>query len=349
MTESNPPFDLRSVPQSDPTSVYRYRDGLYAADLLACALVYLDLFTWLENRPSTLEDICAQFSTAARPTDVMVTLFVAMGHLQRTADRVSLTELGREHLVKTSPWFIGPYYASLKDRPVCKDFLEVLRTDKPANWGSFKQEKDWAKAMLEPAFADSFTAAMDCRGVFLSQAVAKALDVRGKRRLLDIAGGSGIYACSLVAHHPGLAAAVLERAPVDQVAARAIAKRGFAGRVEVLAGNMFTEPLPGGFDLHLYSNVLHDWDDKAVRALIRKSFAALEPGGVLIIHDVMINEEKSGPLPNAAYSAMLMHATEGKCYSIGEYYGALRAAGFQNFRFQNTAADRSIITAQKPA
>jgi predicted O-methyltransferase YrrM len=343
------PFDLRTVPTTDPTSIYRYRDGLYAADLLGCALVFLDLFSWLEQHPSTAPEICRKFEIAARPTDVMLTLFVAMGYLQRDGEKVALTQLAREHLVSSSPWFIGPYYASLKDRPVCQDFLRVLRTDKPANWGSFKNEKDWARAMEDPAFADSFTAAMDSRGIFLSQAVAKAADFSGRRALLDIAGGSGIYACSMVSHYPGMRAAVFEKAPVDKVAANAISRRGCSQRVEVVQGDMFAEALPRGFDLHLYSNVLHDWDDASVQKVVHKSFEALEPGGALIIHDVIINEAKTGPLPNAAYSAMLMHATPGKCYSVGEYYAALEQAGFQNFSFTNTPADRSIIVAEKPA
>jgi predicted O-methyltransferase YrrM len=134
---------------------------------------------------------------------------------------------------------------------------------------------------------------------------------------------------------------------VDKVAASAIAKRGFSAHVQVIEGDMFAQALPEGFDLHLFSNVLHDWDHRAVRALLEKSFVALTPGGTIIIHDVMINEDKSGPLPNAAYSAMLMHATEGKCYSITEYFAMLAEAGFRDCLFRNTAADRSIITARK--
>ena len=56
--------------------------------------------------------------------------------------------------------------------------------------------------------------------------------------LLDIAGGSGIYACSLVTHHPHLAATVFEKSPVDRIAARAIANRGCSGTVSVVAGDM---------------------------------------------------------------------------------------------------------------
>lgn len=242
---------------------------------------------------------------------------------------------------------MGPYYASLKDRPVTKDYLQVLRTDKPANWGSFNEEKDWAKAMEDEVFARNFTAAMDCRGVFLGQALAKKLELRGCTRLLDVAGGSGIYACALVAHNENLSAAVFEKAPVDKVAANAIAKRGYSERVAVIEGDMFKGNLPSGFDVHLISNVLHDWNEKTVEQLLRKSYEALSPGGLLVIHDVHINEEKTGPYPNAAYSALLMHSTEGKCYSLSELYPMLRSLGFDHLQSVPTAADRSFVHARR--
>lgn len=278
----------------------------------------------------------------------MLTLFTAMGLIRLSNNRFQITETAREHLVSSSPWYLGPYYASLKDRPVCKDFLQVLRTDKPANWGSFKTEKDWTHAIRESAFAENFTAAMDCRGVYLGQALAKKLDIGGRTRLLDVAGGSGIYACTIAAHFPNLQAAVFEQEPVDQIARQAIEKRGFEQRVGVIKGDMFHDDLPGAFDLHLISNVLHDWNEPMVKELLHKSFAALEPGGMLIIHDVHINADKSGPLPNASYSAMLMHSTEGKCYSISELYPMLLEIGFQNPKTTETAADRSIIMTTKP-
>ena len=339
---------LTSQPATDPTSIYRYRDGLYAADLLAAALVWLDFFTWLDQHPSDRAGICRALEIKERPTDVMLTLFGAMGFLKCDGGIFGLTELGREHLVTPSPWFIGPYYASLKDRPVCKDFLNVLRTGRPANWGSLKSEKEWAKAMEEEAFARQFTAAMDCRGVYLGQAAAKALDLHEHKQLLDVAGGSGIYACCIVARHAHLRAAVFEKPPVDQVARDAIAQRGFAERVAVVAGDMFAGELPRGFDVHFISNVLHDWDVPVVGQLLAASFKALPPGGQLVIHDAHINADKSGPLPVAAYSAMLMHSTEGKCYSVAEMESYLREAGFAEMRFIPTAADRSVITAKKP-
>ena len=343
------PVDLTLTPVTDPTSVYRYRDGLYAVDLLTAAITELDFFTWLAAHPSDLATICRHFGITARPTDVMLTLFTANAFLRRDqAEKFHATTLAREHLVSTSPFFLGPYYASLKERPVVRDFITILRTDRPANWGSYKTEKTWTEAMLTDEFATTFTAAMDCRGFTLGPALAQKIPTAGRTRLLDIAGGSGIYACTIAAHHPHLSATVFERPPVDTIARRMIEKRGYTARVSVVAGDMFTDPLPRDHNIHLFSNVIHDWDVAKVRPLLAASFTALPPGGLLVIHDAHLNADKTGPLPVAAYSALLMSVTEGKCYATSEMETLLTEVGFRDFTFAETIADRSVMTALKP-
>jgi 3-hydroxy-5-methyl-1-naphthoate 3-O-methyltransferase len=340
------PLDLTAAPSTDPLRIYQYRDCLYAVDLIAAALVHLDFFTWLAGNPSTKENICAHFGITERPTDVMLTLFAANGFVENRDGIFHATDLSREHLSKNSPWNLGPYYDSLHSRPIAKDFLEVLKTDKPAGWSGDKATADWHKAMEDETFARRFTAAMDCRGIYFSQALAKKLDLKGRARFLDIGGGSGIYACSTAAHHPHISAAVLDQSPVDRIAEKLIAERGFAGRVEVVTGNMF-DGLPSGFDVHLFSNVLHDWGVVEVRQLLGVSHAALPPGGLLIIHDAFINEDKTGPMHVAEYSALLMHSTQGKCYSIAEYAGLLRETGFNPGSYHDTVAGRGFMTATR--
>lgn len=339
--------DLTAAPQTDPLRVYRYRDGLYAVDLLTAAVVHLDFFTWLADHPGTRQEICDHFGFQERPTDVMLTLFAANGFIKQQAGVFEVTLLGKEHLTTASPWNLTPYYASLKDRPITQDFLKVLKTDKPANWGGDEAALDWHKAMETEAFSKSFTAAMDCRGQYLGQALAKKLDLTGRKRLLDIGGGSGIYACALVAQHTGLRATVLDQAPVDRIARRCIEERGFSDRVQVATGNMFKDALPAECDVHLFSNVLHDWGTTEAQALLKISASALPAGGLLIIHDAFINADKTGPLPVAEYSALLMHSTQGKCFSVGEYSAMLVDAGFEPGAYQDTAADRGFMTAVK--
>ncbi|MEX2207916.1 MAG: methyltransferase [Myxococcota bacterium] len=343
------PLDLGRGPATDPLSIYRYRDGIYGADLLAAAVAHLDFFSWLEEHSSDKPAICEHFEIHERPADVMLTLFTALGLVERRGEALVLTPLAREHLVRRSPWFIGPYYASLADRATCRDFVEILRTDRVAHWMGVREAKDWHRAMEETEFAGRFTAAMDARGVYLGQALARSVDLGGRARLLDVGGGSGVYACALTRVHPELLATVLDKPPVDGVAAKAIADRGCAERVSVVAADMFVDPWPHDADVHLLSNVLHDWAEPEVRTLLARSFAALRPGGALIVHDAFINAEKDGPLPVAEYSALLMYLTQGKCYSTREYADFLADAGFVGIEYRPTVADRGRMIARRPA
>ncbi|MGP8239541.1 MAG: methyltransferase [Limisphaerales bacterium] len=334
-------------PATDPTSIYRYRDGLYAVDMLTAALCHFNLFSRLAEHPADLAGVCRELGVRERPADVMLTLFTAMGLLRRRDGVFHLTEMAREHLVRSSPYFIGPYFGSVQERPVCKDIISVLRTGQVANWASLRDEKEWAKAMESEGFAGKFTAAMDSRGGTLGPALVRQVDCSRHHHLLDIAGGSGIYACVFAACYPHLRASVLEKSPVDRITRDSVAARGFRDRVEVITGDMFADPFPSHCDLHLFSNVLHDWDEARVNILLAKSFARLPPGGMIIVHDAHINAEKTGPLPVAEYSALLATITEGKCYSEKEMADFLGEAGFTDFRHAPTAADRSVITARK--
>lgn len=338
------PDPFHHEPATDPLPLYRPRDGISAVDLLAVAIAHLDFFTWLDEHPATSGAVCAHFELHARPVDVMLTLFTAMGLITQSGGVFHLTLRAREHLTAKSPWNLAPYYASMKDRQPTLDMLKVLRTGKPANWGSYDASA-WAQAMEREDFAQQFTAAMDCRGVLLGPALAKRVDLSEHTSLLDIAGGSGIYACSLVARHAHLRAAVFEKPPVDRVCRASIEKRGFGGKVEVLAGDMFADAWPIGFDVHLISNVLHDWEEPTVRDLLARSHAALPKGGLLLVHDAYINANKTGPLHVAEYSALLMNITEGKCYSLGEMRTYLNDAGFEWVDHQPTAVSRSVIVA----
>jgi len=348
MSEMPQPFHPEVRAETSPLAALRYRDRLYAVDLLGAAIVEFDFFSWASARESFTEaEICAEFGFAPRPVDVMVTLFVANDFLQREGGSLRVTRSAEEYLVEGSPWCLKPYYGSLSDRPVLKDMMKVLRSGKPATWGSTENEKeDWHKAMEREDFAQKFTAAMDCRGMILGQALAAQLDLGGRSHLLDIGGGSGIYACILAKANPGLRATVLDKSPVDQVAARAIAQRGCEELVDVVAGDMFETGWPEA-DVHLWSNVLHDWDVPELAELLKRSAEQLPKGGLLVIHDAFINAEKTGPLAVAEYSALLMNVTQGKCYATSEYEAQLAPLGFKDFRYEDTTGDRGFLTAIK--
>ena len=325
----------------------RARDGIYADDLLLAAVAWLDLFSWLAEHPVDLASLCRDRGLAPRPADVMCTLLRAMALLEPAGAVLRPTPLARDHFVDGGPFDLRPYYASLRDRPTCRELYEVLRTDEPAAWSSARGGADWESQLGDVAFAGQITAAMDARATVLAPPLAAALGAVPARRLLDVAGASGAYAAALVDARPGLRATVLERAPVDRLARSVLASRGYDDRIDVVAGDMFEE-LPSGHDLHLFSHTLHDWDEAGVRRLLEVSFRALPPGGWLVDHDAHINADKTGPLAIARYSVLLVHSTKGKCWSVSELEQFLHDAGFVGVETRPAGPDRDVLLARKP-
>ena len=331
---------------NDPAGLLRCRDSIYASDLLVCAIVHLDFFTLLKAGPLNFDEVCSRLHIAPRPADVMLSLFQAMQLIELRNSKYGLTPLAAEYLVSDSPVSLVPYYLSLKNRPQCQEFYAVLKGGKPAGWSSGEDGTGWMEAMRDESFATSFTAAMDSRGAYLAQKLAQVVDLTGHQSLLDVAGGSGIYACSLARRFGHLAAAVLEISPVDVATERSIRDKGMQGRVRVITGDMF-KLIPEGYDAHLFANTFHDWDMESICKLIALSYAALPPGGVIQVFDAHLNAGKNGPLAVAEYACLLMHSTEGRCYSTSEITVLLQEAGFTGVAVENVAADRTVISGKK--
>ena len=338
---------LSDIPETSPERIITLRDSSFATDLFITAVSYFDFFNWLADNPADIDTICDSLEIQKRPADVMLTLFKAYGFIEEKNRRFFPTNTSRAYLNNQSNFDLTSYVDSLKDRPVCADMLSVLKTGKPANWAASKTGQDWATSMEEGGFAESFTAGMNSRGAYLASGLVKSLDLSGYSRLLDIGGGSGIYSVALAEKYPGIQATVFEKPPVDRIAQYSIQKFNMNKRISVMAGDMFRDELPEEHDCHLLSHVLHDWDINEVETLLANSFRNLKQGGMIVIHDAHINEDKNGPISIAEYSVLLMFLSEGKCYSITETKELLEKTGFQDFNYTPTIFNRSIITAKK--
>ena len=132
-----------------PNELLAYRDGIYASDLLICAVAHFDFFTVLDRSPRSLDDVCTTLQIARRPAEVMVSLFLARHLIKKDSSRYALTEAAQDYLVKGTSHSLVPYYASLGSRPQCLEFVEVLRTDRPAGWSSKKNAPTWLDAMKD--------------------------------------------------------------------------------------------------------------------------------------------------------------------------------------------------------
>jgi SAM-dependent methyltransferase len=264
-------------------------------------------------------------------------LFTALRAMKLLADfgqgQLGLTSLAREHLVPGGSFDVGDYIGLSAESPGVLEMIERLRTNRPAGaqadepGTAFIYRAGVASAMEHAATARHLTLALSGRSRNVAPVLAARYSLDSARLVLDVGGGTGIYVFAWLQQHPGLRAIVWDRPEVLKVAAEIADEFGVADRLECRSGDMFHDPVPSGADVVLFSNVLHDWDVPACRALVGRCSQALEPGGRLLIHDVFLNDALDGPLPVALYSAALFRLTEGRAYSAGEFRGWLAEAG----------------------
>ena len=120
-----------------------------------------------------------------------------------------------------------------------------------------------------------------------------AHELRGAERLLDLGGGSGGYTRALLDSRPSTTATLVDRPPVITLARAALAD--LADRVELLAADLFDPPPAGSWDTALLANVLHLHPPEACQTLVCQAAAALSPGGMLVVKDVALASDRSGP------------------------------------------------------
>jgi 2,7-dihydroxy-5-methyl-1-naphthoate 7-O-methyltransferase len=157
-------------------------------------------------------------------------------------------------------------------------------------------------------------------------AVADGYDWTPVRHMADIGGGTGTLIAEVLRRHPQLHGTL---ADLPETAARArqhLAGLGLEGRREVV-GQSFFDPLPTGADAYLLSRVIHDWDDAAAIAILRRcAEAAGSDGRVLVIESHAADGDSAG---FAEMNLRMLVLAGGRERTIDDYAALAVAAGLQ--------------------
>jgi predicted O-methyltransferase YrrM len=201
--------------------------------------------------------------------------------------------------------------------------------------------------MEEDDSARHFTLMLAGRAKNIAPVLAERVDLSQAKCLLDVGGGTGLYAIAFLQRYPTLRAIIYDRPSVLKVAAQFAAEYGVADRLSCVAGDMFADAMPSDCDAILLSNVLHDWDVPECQRLVSRCAAALPSGGRLLVHDAFLHDDHSGPLYPALFSVALLVMTEGRNYSGAEYRGWMQAAGLTAGAIKTTLVHSSVLVGTK--
>jgi hypothetical protein len=200
----------------------------------------------------------------------------------------------------------------------------TVRTGEPA-WEQVFGQPFWDWLDANPAISASFdaTMAMDAGNA----PVADGYDWTAMRHVADIGGGTGTLIAEVLRRNPQLRGTL---ADLPETAARArqyLAGLGLGGRCQVI-GQSFFDPLPAGADAYLLNRVIHDWDDAAATAILRRcAEAAGSTGRVLVIES---HAAPGGdPAAFAEMNLRMLVLAGGRERTIDDYSALAAGAGLQ--------------------
>jgi ubiquinone/menaquinone biosynthesis C-methylase UbiE len=161
--------------------------------------------------------------------------------------------------------------------------------------------------------------------------LARHLDLDGRTRLLDVGGGPGTYSILLAEQHPDITCVIFDLPDVVEIAQEVVASHGLADRVSTAAGDYHSDEFPRGYDIVLVSNTLHQEDWDSCRRILDQVYESLEPGGLVVVHAMFLNESGDGPVWPALHNLlMLLVYRGGRAYTAEQTFQMLTESGFEN-------------------
>lgn len=334
--------------QPDPSSVIDLIDAFRRSKIMFTA-VSLGVFDRLSKGPADARVLATEFACNQDALERLLDACVGLGLLRKEAGKYSNQPAAETYLTRSNPATLAGYilYSDRALYPLWGKLEDAVREGTNRWRQVFGAEGGVFENLFSTAEARrDFLKGMNGFGLLSSPRVAAAFDLSRFHKLVDLGGATGHLPIEACKRFSRLRAAVFDLPGVIEVAREYIERAGLAGRIEVIAGDFFEDPLPDA-DLFSLGRILHDWSEEKIRKLLRRIFDRLPSGGALLVAERLLGEEKIGPLPALTQSLNMLVCVEGKERTLSEYEALLREAGFIGIHSQKTGALLDAMLAVK--
>jgi SAM-dependent methyltransferase len=298
--------------------------GSYWQGCTLHAGVKLDVFSIIEAGHRTAETIALHLGADVRGTTSLLDGLAAMGLVAKSGDRYENTPFGRTFLVKASPQYIG--YMVMHHHHLVEAWV---RLDQAVLSGRPTRRRDRS----DHEERESFLMGMFNLAMQIAPRLSESLDVKGRRRLLDLGGGPGTYAIHFCLANPGLTAVVADLPTSRPFAEQTVARFHLSDRIGFIPCDYHQDDIPGSYDVVWLSHVLHGDGPEDCQGIIHKAVGALTPGGMMLIHDFILNDASDGPLFPALFSLnMLVNTEKGRSYTESQIRDLMTRAGLTQIK-----------------
>lgn len=341
--------DATAAEAVTPEGILQLGLGFWASKTLLTA-VELDLFTGLAAEgPSDLATLTSRHELHGRGAADFLDALVALGMLERDAAGLyANTPATALFLDRAKSSYLGGLLEMANRRlyPFWGRLTEALQTGRPQN--EAREGGDpFAALYADPENLEVFLRAMSGGTRLTAGIIAARFPWPEYRTFADIGCAQGALIAGVAGAHPHLAAIGFDLPPVQPVFERHMAETGLSDRARFQPGSFFTDPLPSA-EVLVMGHILHDWGLPEKRMLLRKAHEALPPGGVLLVYDAMIDDDRRRNALGLLMSLnMLIETPSGFDYTGAEAIGWAREAGFAEAEVQPLAGPHSMMVAKK--
>jgi hypothetical protein len=118
--------------------------------------------------------------------------------------------------------------------------------------------------------------------------------------------------------------------------------------MRLVAGDLFSVDFGGPHQVAVVGQILHSEGVERSRALLRRTHAALAPGGTIAIAEFLVDADRRGPLRGLVFAVnMVVNTPFGGTYSFEEIAGWLTEAGFVEPRLLRAPGPAPLILATR--
>lgn len=323
---------------ASPEPIIRTVTGVMAAQYLMVANE-VGLFEQLGDAALTCEELAERTELPLRSVRIVADALVATGLLGKSEGRYRNSATTSTFLSGRGPADLRPYVrlAHKVGYPGWASFEDAIRAGGQTDAELFHASGETQRIMSEGI------ASMTALG---AAALAGAYDFGRFDRLLDVAGGAGIHLQTILDRYPRLQGTLVELPPVAAQARERLQPLIDAGRAQVVEGDVFEDPLPGGHDLVLLSHTLHLFTPEPNRELLRRIRKSVDSGARLLVVDFWTNTDRTEPVPAALAAGEFYRLTGGDVYSVEEAQEWLDQTGWRFRGHQPLAGPESLVQAE---
>ena len=299
--------------------------GFYWKTAVLHAAVKMDVLTTIGDGQLAASEICRQLNAVPRGMERLLDALVAMELLVKIDGIYANSPSGQTFLSKDSAQYIG--HIIMHHHHLVESWSKLdqaVQSGTPIRSRSSFSKEEWRESFL----LGMFNMAMG-----LAPKLVPQIDLSTRKHLLDLGGGPGTYAIHFCLNNPGLHAAVYDLPTTRPFAEKIIKQFNLSDRINFSDGNYLTDPIEGHYDVAWLSHILHGEGPEECRLIIQKAVDALDPQGMIIIHEFILNNRMDGPLFPALFSLNMLLGTEsGQSYSEQQLTDMLLTAGIKNIR-----------------